>query len=113
MTTESSKGDWHVTHRIYLRAAPDLASAKDIIAELKEMDGVESVKVVRRRIKVCYDLTQTTYQTLCEHVTGLGHALDRSWPWRWLASWHQSTDETGRENANLPPAHCCNRVPRV
>ncbi len=112
MATEQ-QGDWRVNRHIHLLLPPDEAASKGIVLSLIAIEGVDNARVHRCSIKLCYDLTRVNYRQLCDHIVDLGYCLNPRWPWRWIARWHQYSDKTGRENAGLPLAHCCNRAPRV
>lgn len=113
-THNQCRGDWRVKRRITLSKAPDPDRSDLLIKTLMDQPGVEQARVRGRSVSVRYDLTKTDYDTLCDRLRELpqqGLRRDVSRWAQWLAYWHQYSDQTGKKNAALPPAACCNRAP--
>lgn len=117
MTAKTSsltpQGVWDVKRRMTL---PEMTRDEDAAAAihcLEVLPGVRGVRadLRRRRLTVTYDLLQVDYRRLLETLTQAGYATpDTRWS-RFKASWLQGLDETGRQNASVPPSPCCSQPP--
>jgi len=114
----SVKGAWEVKRHFTLRAVTHERDAQVITEHLGNLPGVRGTEtsIRRHRVTVVYDITRLDYRLVLDALEEIGFPAPETWWSRLKTSWLQSLDETGRENANAPPAPCCSNprgiVPR-
>jgi len=107
-------GVWCVRRRMRIPAMRHRADAITVERALADIDGVlrVSANCESRWVAVNYLLTKTDYQSLERVLENTGFPTVAG-PWaRFRSRWYQNLDLTGRENAAVPPAACCNRPPK-
>ena len=109
----NSDGAWTVRRRIRLPGLRNYAEGVAVQRCLAGIDGVlrVSVDATTGRVVVDYLLTKTDYRSLQGELEAAGFAPA---PGRWArikSAWFQNLDLTGRANAAIPKAACCNQPP--
>ena len=108
-------GAWDVRHWLRIPALRHDADGSAIEDELGGLDGIRGVQVYvsRRRIRVLYDQSKTDYRSIKDRLEAIGFPIADNWWWNQKGNWFQFLDANARENANAPPAPCCNDAPQT
>ena len=109
----NANGAWTVRRRIRVPGLRNHADGVAVQRCLAAIDGVlrVSVDAATGRAVVDYVLTKTDYRSLQGELDAAGFAPA---PGRWArikSAWFQNLDLTGRANAAIPKAACCNQPP--
>ena len=109
----NADGAWKVRRRIRVPGLRNHAEGVAVQRCLAGIDGVlrVSVDATTGRVVVDYLLTKTDYRSLQGELDAAGFAPA---PGRWArikSTWFQNLDLTGRANAAIPKAACCNQPP--
>ena len=106
-------GAWEVRRRFVLVAALDATVADQLTGILAMIPGVLGTRIDQSSasIQVHYDITRTDFAALQYAIEAQGVHCSRGRWARWKAGWYQNMDLTGRENAGIRPAACCNKPP--
>ncbi|MEN8132495.1 MAG: heavy metal-associated domain-containing protein [Pseudomonadota bacterium] len=107
-------GAWEVRRRIKIPALVHAADAIAIERALEELSGVRkaAADVDNHQVIVRYNIIRTDYQAVVEILESAGFSPLNNWWSRYKAGWFQYVDTNGRDNANMPPSHCCNKSPK-
>ena len=108
---------WTVKRNIYLSQLKDSHSGLIIQQELAKLEGVKKVdidsNVGKLKVVITYDASQINYCNFIDILIKKDVHPVNNWWNRLKSSWYQFTDENAKENANAPPAPCCNKPPRI
>ncbi|MEJ2453463.1 MAG: heavy-metal-associated domain-containing protein [Candidatus Thiodiazotropha sp.] len=107
-------GPWEVRRRIRLPSLSHQADALAVEGVISALPGVVTAvaDVEKQRLDIRYDASRLNYLRIVEALEQTGFPALVSWWSRMKSNWYRFTDETARENANVPPSACCNKPPR-
>lgn len=104
----------YTTRNIPLSSGYIIENIKEVIAWLEQMPAIKKAdyEASKNRIIVEYDLLNISYKQLLSILVEKGIGIKKSFTFSLLSSWLNYIDKTAEENANAPPASCCNRPPK-
>ena len=106
-------GAWEVRRKIDLASVPGQTTANRVARALAAAKGIQGVRIDPGAavVQLHYDITKTDFEALQRTIEANGARCSRRILARIKARWCQYVDLTGRENAGIKPAACCNKPP--
>lgn len=97
-----------------MSAISHAADAMAVEKTMLETEGIiqSEMDLGRKRLKVLYNATITSFSAISELLEGIGFPPDESWWNRTKAGWYAYLDENARSNARAPVPPCCNKPPK-
>ncbi|MFK5987186.1 MAG: hypothetical protein QM479_17400 [Pseudomonadota bacterium] len=112
---KSISDTWKVRRNIQISQFKDSHQRSLIQQELAKQVGVKKVDIDshtdKSKIWITYDASQINYCDIIDVLIKRDIFPVNNWWNRFKASWYQFTDNNARDNANAPPAPCCNKSP--
>jgi copper chaperone CopZ len=104
---------WTVRRSIQI---PGLKNSNDVFMIKQALGDLSGIKNIASstdnfQITISYEASQLNYQTIKDVLKTIGMPPLNNWWTRFKASWYQYTDGNAKDNANAPPATCCNKPP--
>ncbi len=109
-TSVTTQGAWEVKRSFVLPAMTHERDAQVVSRRVEQLPGVRSARtdIRRHRITVVYDITWMDCSRVLKAFADVGLPAHDTWWARFKKRWYQYADETGRDNASVPPVPCCN-----